>query len=504
MKLGAVIVVGEAVVGEEKGPSDPKRPKLIGPMLTQTGPDFLGSQSLACLEVAGRSMVERTVERLMAIGVEDICVVVDGKTQMPLFRSEFGKVRVHVQKAKEIAPVLAEKLKEFSADQVGHAFVVSANAYVETDLLDFFYFHLEAKQVATRAFDRQGPLALWVVDCSKADEAQLETLMVPSQAPRATYFIRDYVIRLNHPRDLRQFAEDTLRGRCESRPSGRQIRPGVWMDERAHVNRKARIVAPVFIGRGSEVKADAVITRYSTIEKDCCIDCGTVVENSSILENTNVGIWLDVCRALVCGNKIFSLNRNVAIEISDATLMRRGSGHATNDTKPSNQPKVNFRIKKKFSTKEQSAKSLWQDANILPGAGRMSSKGPVIIMELPEQLKQGQVKTFMRELQPLLDEARPCIVLDCSKIQDIDSAGVEMLLQCLELAMKRDGDLKLAAVSPASAIILELMRVDRLFEVFDTPEEATRSFQNFTPVSTPQSQPWYATGYGLAGLKTAN
>ncbi len=500
MKLGAIVVVGG-----ESGRPDSKRPKLIRPKLIQdAGQDFLGDYSLACLEIAGRSMVERTVERLIAIGVEDISVVVVGKTRMPVFRSDFGKVRVHVQKAKEITPVLTQKLKEFSADHVAHAFVVSANAYAETDMLDFFYFHLEAKQAATRAFDRQGPLALWVVDCSKADEAQLETLMIPSEAPRATYFIRDYVIRLNHPRDLRQFAEDTLRGRCESRPSGRQIRPGVWMDERARVNRKARIVAPVFIGRGSEVKADAVVTRFSTIEKDCCIDCGTVVENSSILQDTNVGIWLDVCRAVVCGNKIFSLDRNVAIEISDATLMRSGSGHATHDTKPGNKVKVNFSTKNKFFTKEQSAKSLWPDANIFSGAGRMSSKGPVIIMELPEQLKQGQVKTFMRDLQPLLDQARPCVVLDCSKIQDIDSAGVEMLLQCLELAMKRDGDLKLAAVSPASAIILELMRVDRLFEVFDTPEEATRSFQTFTPVSTPQSQPWYATGYGLAGLNTAN
>jgi hypothetical protein len=70
--------------------------------------------------------------------------------------------------------------------------------------------------------------------------------------------------------------------------------------------------------------------------------------------------------------------------------------------------------------------------------------------------------------------------------------------------MKRDGDLKLAAVSPASAIVLELMRVDRLFEVFDTTDEATRSFQVFAPVAAPQSQPWYSSGYGLADFKTAN
>ena len=134
----------------------------------------------------------------------------------------------------------------------------------------------------------------------------------------------------------------------------------------------------------------------------------------------------------------------------------------------------------------------------------MSSKGPVIIMELPEQLKQAQVKEFMSELRPLFESARPCIVLDCSKIQDIDSAGVEMLLDCLDTAMKRDGDLKLAAVSPASAIVLELMRVDRLFEVFDTTDEATRSFQVFAPAAAPQSQPWYSSGYGLADFKTAN
>jgi hypothetical protein len=68
--------------------------------------------------------------------------------------------------------------------------------------------------------------------------------------------------------------------------------------------------------------------------------------------------------------------------------------------------------------------------------------------------------------------------------------------------MKRDGDLKLAAVSPASAVILELMRVDRLFEVFETSEEAVRSFQIVAPATLAQTQPWYATG--LNALKVAS
>lgn len=110
----------------------------------------------------------------------------------------------------------------------------------------------------------------------------------------------------------------------------------------------------------------------------------------------------------------------------------------------------------------------------------------------------------MDELQPLLEVPRPRIVLDCSQVQHIDSAGIEALLFCMQETMKRDGDLKLAAVSPASATIMELMRVDRLFEVFETADEAARSFQAGALPEAPQSLPWYSPGLGLADLKTAS
>jgi anti-sigma B factor antagonist len=124
-------------------------------------------------------------------------------------------------------------------------------------------------------------------------------------------------------------------------------------------------------------------------------------------------------------------------------------------------------------------------------------------MELPERLNHVEAKSFLNELDPLLTNDRPSLVLDCSQIKHMDSAGVEMLLYCLEQAMKRDGDLKLAAVSPASAVIMELMRVDRLFEVFDTAEQAVRSFQ-LAPAVAVQTQPWYATAHGLTDLKAAS
>jgi anti-anti-sigma factor len=134
----------------------------------------------------------------------------------------------------------------------------------------------------------------------------------------------------------------------------------------------------------------------------------------------------------------------------------------------------------------------------------MYNHGPVIIMELPELLKQPQVQSFVSDFQPLLEIDRPRVVLDCSKVQQIDSAGVEMLLHCLDEAMKRDGDLKLAAVSPASAIILELMRVDRLFEVFPSVDGAAASFHSFGAAEAPHARPWYSDAYRAVQLKPAS
>jgi anti-sigma B factor antagonist len=144
------------------------------------------------------------------------------------------------------------------------------------------------------------------------------------------------------------------------------------------------------------------------------------------------------------------------------------------------------------------------DANRFSGESDMYTSGPVIVMELPQQLNRAQVKTFFAELQPLLETDRPRLVLDCSQVRLIDSAGVAMLLQCMQEAMKRDGDLKLASVSAASAAILELMRVDRLFEIFSTAKEAVQSFDAVPSYPIPQSVPLHAAAYGaLEDLKVA-
>ena len=68
-----------------------------------------------------------------------------------------------------------------------------------------------------------------------------------------------------------------------------------------------------------------------------------------------------------------------------------------------------------------------------------------------------------------------------------------MLMRCVAEVMKRDGDLKLASLSRQSAIVLELTRTDRLFEIYASSTEAARSFSGFLP-NAMQSIPGYQQG----------
>jgi len=100
----------------------------------------------------------------------------------------------------------------------------------------------------------------------------------------------------------------------------------------------------------------------------------------------------------------------------------------------------------------------------------------VAVKQLPEKLGVKQGRFFFREVESYLKADRPRIVLDCSKVQQLDRAGIQVLLRCLEEALKRNGDVKLAAIRPGAATTLELTRVDRLFEIFDSTADAVNSF----------------------------
>jgi anti-anti-sigma factor len=117
----------------------------------------------------------------------------------------------------------------------------------------------------------------------------------------------------------------------------------------------------------------------------------------------------------------------------------------------------------------------------------MTSGRRVAVQQLPEQLSVKQGRGFFRDVESCLNVDRPRVVLDCSKVQLLDAAGVRVLLSCLEAAMKRNGDVKLAVIPPGAAAVLELARVDHIFEIFDSTADAVNSFYQFPTKSFQQA-----------------
>jgi len=117
----------------------------------------------------------------------------------------------------------------------------------------------------------------------------------------------------------------------------------------------------------------------------------------------------------------------------------------------------------------------------------MTSGRRVAVQQLPEQLSGKQGRGFFREVESCLNVDRPRVVLDGSKVQLLDSAGVRVLLSCLEAAMKRNGDVKLAVIPPGAAAVLERARVDHIFEVYESTADAVNSFYQFPTKSFQQT-----------------
>jgi anti-anti-sigma regulatory factor len=100
----------------------------------------------------------------------------------------------------------------------------------------------------------------------------------------------------------------------------------------------------------------------------------------------------------------------------------------------------------------------------------------VTVLEFPERSDVEVARGFLRELEQRVNNGRPYLVLDCSAVRQMDKRSAGLLLHCLEEAMKRNGDVKLAGISSAEQPWIGPFGSKRLFEIFDTVEDAVSSF----------------------------
>lgn len=106
----------------------------------------------------------------------------------------------------------------------------------------------------------------------------------------------------------------------------------------------------------------------------------------------------------------------------------------------------------------------------------VSQKRIVTVKQMPQTLGGKHRSDFINEVQSCLNMDRPFLVLDCSGLIQTDRDIVHLLLCCLEEAMKRNGDIRLAGVSSKMRTELHAAQADTLFAFYETSADAIASY----------------------------
>lgn len=91
-----------------------------------------------------------------------------------------------------------------------------------------------------------------------------------------------------------------------------------------------------------------------------------------------------------------------------------------------------------------------------------------------ENLDAGNSKEFKELIQPLLDSA-PVAIVDLGSLKFVDSSGLGALLSCLRTMNNKNGQLKLIGLTKPVRALFELVRMHRIFSIYNTLDEALAS-----------------------------
>jgi hypothetical protein len=286
-----------------------------------TSEPLLNGSPLAMMDVTGASPLVRMVERLRHFGVSPITIIAEGAacadygplpheaTCLPAVSGRFWRV------AEGTFNELAQK-----ADLV---LLIRLGAYAEIDFGELVQSHLQGHHRVSQGTWGAEHLEIFCLSAARRNDAAslFRSRLRRCRSERDFFAHQGYVNPLASLDDLRQFCIDVLTMRTETPPAGLEIRPGIWAASTASIEKGSRILAPAFIGSSARIRGGAVITRCTSIEHHAQVDCGTIVENSTVLPYVYLGAGLDLAHSVASAGHIANLRRHVTVDVADATLL---------------------------------------------------------------------------------------------------------------------------------------------------------------------------------------
>jgi len=103
--------------------------------------------------------------------------------------------------------------------------------------------------------------------------------------------------------------------------------------------------------------------------------------------------------------------------------------------------------------------------------------GPVTILTVSGDLVIGEAETaFKKTTTRLIEQGRTRLLVDLAAVNFLDSSGLGALVRAMTNSQKEGGQTKLLHAGPQVRKLLEMTKLDSVFEIHDDLEIAVASF----------------------------
>jgi anti-sigma B factor antagonist len=110
------------------------------------------------------------------------------------------------------------------------------------------------------------------------------------------------------------------------------------------------------------------------------------------------------------------------------------------------------------------------------GFSQTKDQSGVAVVQVEGQLIVGNRQELKDLVQAALDKGERRLLIDFSRTGYIDSSGLGALVSISKRVREAGGDLRLSGLNEDLRSLFELTKLDTLFSIADTPQQALASF----------------------------
>jgi len=102
--------------------------------------------------------------------------------------------------------------------------------------------------------------------------------------------------------------------------------------------------------------------------------------------------------------------------------------------------------------------------------------GDVVVLTVEGEINFNSSPDFRKAFIKVLDSKAQKVVINLAKVDYVDSSGLATLVEALQKIKGVGGKLRLANLSTKVKSLFEITKLEKLFEIFPSEEEALKAF----------------------------